>query len=248
MASTNGDETTLTSWRREKWKRSSPSRSSGNEDWSKVLEDLETCGQSLILRQLEKSILGSDDDSASLTSAFETVRRNPNMGTIKAPSLRFNKWRAQQVEIEKLKNGNERFSTMPPHSATRLVRSDEEVYPSAVEIHKVTLFKDGGYDDFGFSVSDGLYERGVFVNRIRPDGPADQCGLLKPFDRLLQVNEAKTEDFDCCLIVPLIAASGDQIDLIFSRKPDGHAGRRTTPNGAGCSSPGQSTLSTTKTL
>lgn len=51
----------------------------------------------------------------------------------------------------------------------------------------VTLYKDNVYDDFGFSVSDGLYERGVYINRIRSGGPADIVGLLKPFDRIMQV-------------------------------------------------------------
>lgn len=52
----------------------------------------------------------------------------------------------------------------------------------------MTLFKDKVYDDFGFSISDGLFERGIYVNRIRPKGPADMCGLLRPFDRILQVS------------------------------------------------------------
>lgn len=52
----------------------------------------------------------------------------------------------------------------------------------------VTLFKDRVYDDYGFSVSDGLYERGVYINRIRTGGPADMVGLLKPFDRIVQVS------------------------------------------------------------
>lgn len=51
----------------------------------------------------------------------------------------------------------------------------------------VTLYKDKVYDDYGFSVSDGLYERGVYINRIRSGGPADTVGLLKPFDRIIQV-------------------------------------------------------------
>lgn len=51
----------------------------------------------------------------------------------------------------------------------------------------VTLYKDKVYDDYGFSVSDGLYERGVYINRIRSGGPADIVGLLKPFDRIVQV-------------------------------------------------------------
>lgn len=51
----------------------------------------------------------------------------------------------------------------------------------------VTLYKDQVYDDFGFSVSDGLYKRGVYINRIRSGGPADQVNALKPYDRIIQV-------------------------------------------------------------
>lgn len=54
----------------------------------------------------------------------------------------------------------------------------------------MTLRKDPESEDFGFSVSDGLLEKGVYVNMVRPDGPADQCGL-KPYDRVLQVINAK---------------------------------------------------------
>lgn len=46
--------------------------------------------------------------------------------------------------------------------------------------------KDPECDDFGFSVSDGFLEKGVYVNMIRPDGPADRAGL-RPYDRILQV-------------------------------------------------------------
>lgn len=54
----------------------------------------------------------------------------------------------------------------------------------------VTLYKDTVYDDYGFSVSDGLYERGVYINRIRSGGPADVVGLLRPYDRIMQVSVA----------------------------------------------------------
>ena len=66
------------------------------------------------------------------------------------------------------------------------------------------------YEDFGFSVSDGLYERGIYLNRVRRGGPADACGLLRPLDRILQINDVRTAEFDCCLAVPLIAAAGDR--------------------------------------
>ncbi len=51
---------------------------------------------------------------------------------------------------------------------------------------QVTVIKDPEVDDFGFSVSDGFLEKGVYVNMIRPEGPADRAGL-KPYDRILQV-------------------------------------------------------------
>lgn len=54
---------------------------------------------------------------------------------------------------------------------------------------QVTLFKDAVYEDFGFSISDGLYERGVFVNNIRKGGPADLSGMLKRYDRVIQVSK-----------------------------------------------------------
>ena len=48
------------------------------------------------------------------------------------------------------------------------------------------MYKDSAGEDFGFSVSDGLLEKGVYVKNIRPAGPGD-LGGLKPYDRLLQV-------------------------------------------------------------
>ena len=53
---------------------------------------------------------------------------------------------------------------------------------------QVTLHKDPVRNDFGFSVSDGLLEKGVYVHTVRVDGPA-QHGGLQPFARLLQVTQ-----------------------------------------------------------
>ncbi|KAK0166791.1 hypothetical protein PV327_004274 [Microctonus hyperodae] len=85
----------------------------------------------------------------------------------------------------------------------------------AQKIVHISLHKDSVYEDFGFSVSDGLYERGVYINRLRPGGPCD--GVLKPYDRILRVNDTSTEDCDCCLVVPLIAAAGSRLDLTVAR-------------------------------
>ncbi|EEB12197.1 conserved hypothetical protein [Pediculus humanus corporis] len=88
------------------------------------------------------------------------------------------------------------------------------------QLYEVTLHKDPVYEDFGFSVSDGLYERGVFINRIRKSGPADLSNVLKPYDRILQVNNTYTQDFDCCLTVPLIASAGNTLNLLVARNPE----------------------------
>uniref|UniRef100_A0A669DFU2 Glutamate receptor interacting protein 2a n=1 Tax=Oreochromis niloticus TaxID=8128 RepID=A0A669DFU2_ORENI len=92
-----------------------------------------------------------------------------------------------------------------------------EVGPPIISI-PLLFRKDRESRDFGFSVSDGLLEKGVYVNMIRPDGPADQAGL-KPFDRILQVNRVRTRDLDCCLTVPLIMEAGDSLELVISRNP-----------------------------
>ncbi|XP_049865683.1 glutamate receptor-interacting protein 2 isoform X2 [Pectinophora gossypiella] len=108
------------------------------------------------------------------------------------------------------------FSTSPIYENDGLYNSDT-VSPARGSIHHVILYKDAIYDDYGFSVSDGLYERGVYINRIRKGGPADIVGLLRPFDRILQVNGTRTVDYDCCLTVPLIAAAGDRLEIVVQR-------------------------------
>jgi len=42
-------------------------------------------------------------------------------------------------------------------------------------------------EDYGFSLSDGLYEKGVYVSALRPGGPAAAPGALQIYDRILQV-------------------------------------------------------------
>uniref|UniRef100_A0A3B5RCD9 Glutamate receptor interacting protein 2 n=1 Tax=Xiphophorus maculatus TaxID=8083 RepID=A0A3B5RCD9_XIPMA len=132
--------------------------------WCQALEDLETCGQSELLREIE----------------VRCSRRCPHF-------MQTNK-------------------------------TNKNISQACVLLDQVTVIKDPESDDFGFSVSDGFLEKGVYVNMIRPDGPADRAGL-KPFDRILQVNHVRTRDFDCCLAVPLITEAGDRLELVISRNP-----------------------------
>ncbi|CAJ0966323.1 unnamed protein product [Ranitomeya imitator] len=187
---------------------------------------------------------------------------------------------------------NTRSNTLPSDVGRKSVsmrkmkqEMKEIMSPTPVELHKFSLFKDSDRDDFGFSVADGLLEKGVYVKNIRPKGPGD-IGGLKPFDRLLQnsictlryvttkatltlaldsarhsasgrgsdasseteaadafflrircpivrcgeVNHVRTRDFDCCLVVPLIAESGNKLDLVISRNPI--ASKKDVPDGS----------------
>uniref|UniRef100_A0AAQ5Z775 PDZ domain-containing protein n=1 Tax=Amphiprion ocellaris TaxID=80972 RepID=A0AAQ5Z775_AMPOC len=156
--------------------------------WCQALEDLETCGQSELLREIEVSYL------------FFNI--NIHTHTV-----------LPQIFIE--------YNILPIRTwESRRIKEEMQgiLSPTPLELHKVTVIKDPESDDFGFSVSDGFLEKGVYVNMIRPDGPADRAGL-KPYDRILQVNHVRTRDFDCCLAVPLITEAGDRLELVISRNP-----------------------------
>ncbi|KAK2493658.1 hypothetical protein MC885_000641 [Smutsia gigantea] len=166
--------------------------------FGEALEDLESCGQSELLRELEASIMTGTVQSVALEGR---------------PGHR-PWWRGREVR--------------PSPEDMR------ELLPTPLEMHKVTLHKDPMRNDFGFSVSDGLLEKGIYVHTVRPDGPA-QRGGLRPFDRVLQVNHVRTRDFDCCLAVPLLAEAGDTLDLVISRNPLAQSSR--APRAPGPSSP-----------
>ncbi|XP_063303127.1 glutamate receptor-interacting protein 1 isoform X10 [Pelobates fuscus] len=181
--------------------------------WSQALEDLETCGQSGILRELEATIMSG----STLSLNHENSQPRGQLG--RQASFQ------EKSSLRQHYSQNARSNTLPSDSgrksvAMRKIKQEfkEIMSPTPVELHKVSLFKDSDREDFGFSVADGLLEKGVYVKNIRPNGPGDVAGL-KPYDRLLQVNHVRTRDFDCCLAVPLIAESGNKLDLVISRNP-----------------------------
>uniref|UniRef100_A0A8C1YM78 Glutamate receptor interacting protein 2a n=1 Tax=Cyprinus carpio TaxID=7962 RepID=A0A8C1YM78_CYPCA len=160
----------------EDWTYSGPARchSHNNTDaqenyWSQALQDLETCGQSEILRELEATIMSGSTLSLGEDGEKQNESRTKALILIVSPS-------------------------------------------------QICVQKDADRRDFGFSLSDSLLEKGVYVNMIRPGGPADKAGL-RPYDRILQVNHARTRDFDCCLAVPLITEAGEHLQLVISRNP-----------------------------
>ncbi|XP_036750800.2 glutamate receptor-interacting protein 1 isoform X7 [Manis pentadactyla] len=207
----------------EDWDRSTVSGFTGTPDnaeaeqeenfWSQALEDLETCGQSGILRELEATIMSGS--TMSLNHEAPTPRSQ--LGR----QASFQERSSSRPHYSQTTRSNTLPSDVGRKSVTlRKMKQEikEIMSPTPVELHKVTLYKGSDMEDFGFSVADGLLEKGVYVKNIRPAGPGD-LGGLKPYDRLLQVNHVRTRDFDCCLVVPLIAESGNKLDLVISRNP-----------------------------
>ncbi|XP_062930663.1 glutamate receptor-interacting protein 1 isoform X5 [Cynocephalus volans] len=207
----------------EDWDRSTASGFAGAPDnveaeqeenfWSQALEDLETCGQSGILRELEATIMSGS--TMSLNHEAPTPRSQ--LGR----QASFQERSSSRPHYSQTTRSNTLPSDVGRKSVTlRKMKQEikEVMSPTPVELHKVTLYKDSDMEDFGFSVADGMLEKGVYVKNIRPAGPGD-LGGLKPYDRLLQVNHVRTRDFDCCLVVPLIAESGNKLDLVISRNP-----------------------------
>uniref|UniRef100_A0A3Q2NSQ8 Glutamate receptor interacting protein 2a n=1 Tax=Fundulus heteroclitus TaxID=8078 RepID=A0A3Q2NSQ8_FUNHE len=177
--------------------------------WSQALQDLETCGQSGILRELEVGGLHLFCPSDSLeTKTSEDSMFLSEISPIKNEGIH---------NGSKIKSLNMSTGARDGSSRAKGGPSDA-LSPTALALQKVSLRKDRESHDFGFSVSDGLLEKGVYVNMIRPDGPAEQAGL-KPFDRILQVNRVRTRDLDCCLTVPLIMEAGNCLELVISRNP-----------------------------
>ncbi|XP_060268818.1 glutamate receptor-interacting protein 1 isoform X16 [Ovis aries] len=181
--------------------------------WSQALEDLETCGQSGILRELEATIMSG----STMSLNHEAPSSRSQLGR----QASFQERSSSRPHYSQTTRSNTLPSDVGRKSVTlRKMKQEikEIMSPTPVELHKVTLYKGSDMEDFGFSVADGLLEKGVYVKNIRPAGPGD-LGGLKPYDRLLQVNHVRTRDFDCCLVVPLIAESGNKLDLVISRNP-----------------------------
>ncbi|XP_077384652.1 glutamate receptor-interacting protein 2 isoform X5 [Festucalex cinctus] len=221
--------------------------------WCQALEDLETCGQSELLREIEASIMTGTAISLGVEGVNKPASDSIRMSSLQRPRLHQGAHLHQELHLHDDEDGHleahlhldelvhagtrlHQDSTSPPAhhelKSKNSLRVSERTWesrrikeemqgllsPTPLELHKVTVMKDPESDDFGFSVSDGFLEKGVYVNMVRADGPAHRSGL-RPYDRILQVNHVRTRDFDCCLAVPLITEAGDRLELVISRNP-----------------------------
>uniref|UniRef100_A0A3Q3M998 Glutamate receptor interacting protein 2b n=1 Tax=Mastacembelus armatus TaxID=205130 RepID=A0A3Q3M998_9TELE len=198
--------------------------------WCQALEDLETCGQSELLREIEacfnriKYLILKPITLNQIKNLFhadthlqQEAHFNQEVHLHQAPHILQDN-QSPLLHHEPKPKASLRVSERTWESRRIKEEMQGILSPTPLELHKVTVIKDPESDDFGFSVSDGYLEKGVYVNMIRPDGPADRAGL-KPYDRILQVNHVRTRDFDCCLAVPLITEAGDRLELVISRNP-----------------------------
>ncbi|XP_049893206.1 glutamate receptor-interacting protein 1 [Epinephelus moara] len=190
--------------------------------WSQALEDLETCGQSGILRELEES--GQETHLLTLATIMSgsTLSLNHDPTPLRSTLGRQASFQERSNSKPQVTPRSNTLPSDPQRRAFAMRKMRQEVNEilnqNPVELHKLTLEKASDLEDFGFSVSDGMLDRGVYVNNIRPGGPAERGGL-RAYDRILQINHVRTRDFDCCLVVPLIAESPNHLELVISRNP-----------------------------
>ncbi|XP_054624835.1 glutamate receptor-interacting protein 1 isoform X6 [Dunckerocampus dactyliophorus] len=183
--------------------------------WSQALEDLETCGQSGILRELEATIMSGS-----------TLSLNQDPTPLRTTLGRQASFQERSSTRPQVTPRSNTLPSDPQRRAFAMKKMRQEVNDilnqNPVELHKLTVEKSSDLEDFGFSVSDGVLDRGVYVNNIRAGGAAERSGL-RAYDRLLQINHVRTRDFDCCLVVPLIAESPNRLELVISRNPTSSA-------------------------
>lgn len=82
---------------------------------------------------------------------------------------------------------NEKSKSLPGKSRTIDQQLQTIFTPTPIQLQRVTIEKSSAAQDFGFSLSDGMYEKGVYVSAVRIGSPAHSAGL-RSFDRILQVN------------------------------------------------------------
>lgn len=194
----------------------------GASDWSKAFRKFKH--QADILEQIpspEKQHSTGSLDRKSLPSAAakkerHKVRRNWSHSTSRG-AVSQNELRPYVVDRRQRRctssASSKGLDKVPLKDQLKTVFS-----PQPIQLHRVTLVKDSPADDFGFGVSDGVYDKGVYISAIRPGSVADSMGL-KQYDRILQINKVRTRDFDCSLAIPLIADAGESIDIVVCRNP-----------------------------
>ena len=82
---------------------------------------------------------------------------------------------------------------------------------------RAIVFRDIDTGSFGFSVSDGLNDKGVFIQSVKPDGPAARAGI-HPYDKILQINNTRYVVFNGTLPLRVPLPAGIIADKLRNHK------------------------------
>ncbi|XP_032828405.2 glutamate receptor-interacting protein 1-like isoform X2 [Petromyzon marinus] len=174
--------------------------------WRKPLRDMGSRQLPRAMNDLETNLLHSNSTSSLHSS------------TLLEASMQRHGHTCQRSSKPPIGTVPKRSYSLPRNTQDRQPTREktEDMSSASMQLHKLMLYKDRDGEDFGFSLSDGLLEKGVFVSAVRQAGPAS-IGGLQQYDRILQVNQVHTRNADCCLVVPLVAASDDCLQLLVGR-------------------------------
>ncbi|XP_064605034.1 glutamate receptor-interacting protein 1-like isoform X3 [Liolophura sinensis] len=222
--------------------RSNSSNSYGSsvepDDWTQTLQDFEKGGQSEMLKQIGMSLRQRSVSSLARSRSGESgkktrVKKKAHDRGYYADSDEEYQNFLSRHRLPKTSSGKNRANSAKT-PATFQDHVQNIFAPTPIQLHRISLVKEKATEDFGFGLSDGMYEKGVYISAIKPASLAHKKGL-KAYDRLLQVNNKRIRDLDCRMAVPLIAEAGNHLELVVSRNPIAAKSR----NSDGISSPAQ---------
>ena len=162
------------------------------EDWSKAFKNFEV--QSDMLQQMAETVRQQSTGSLDRRTVSSLgnnkkdrhrVKRNwshsTSRGAVSQSDLRPYSVNRRERHCASSSSGKD-SDKLTLHDQLKTVFS-----PEPIQLHRVMLMKDSHAEDFGFGVSDGLYDRGVYISAVRTGSVADKMGL-KQYDRILKVN------------------------------------------------------------
>ncbi|XP_041347571.1 glutamate receptor-interacting protein 1-like [Gigantopelta aegis] len=194
------------------------------DEWMQTLKDFEKGSGSEMLRQIGLTL--RERSTASLDRRSRTSDDTDRVRRRKFHRMDRDDVSQDSMDSYQPRNGKSCSKDSLANSKTIQEHMQTIFTPTPIQLHRVVVTKHSAVEDFGFSLSDGMYEKGVFISAIRPNSPAHRAGL-KSYDRILQVNKVRTRDFDCCLTIPLIAEAGNKLRLVICRNPLLRASRAT---------------------
>lgn len=154
-------------------------------DWAKTFEEID--GQSEMLHQIGVSLRQRSTASLDRRSRLSDGRQhhrlwlqNSSRGAVSEDDLD-NSYGAFMKSTPSLMSPSSGSQTSHEHLQTVFT-------PKPIQLHRIMLAKANSNEDFGFGLSDGMYDKGIYVSAIRNGSLAEIAGL-KPFDRILQVGD-----------------------------------------------------------